>query len=170
MTPMLPHLKQACIIFVTAAVSVTMLSLSALPGHAQQQPFADLSGSWSGRGLITLSSGSRENINCRATYDVWGSGNNLQLALRCASDSYNFDFRANVTYGDGTINGSWTETTQHAAGTFSGSVKGNRIEARAEGQTFAALLGMTTHGNRQSISIRSPGSSMSEVTIVLSRR
>ena len=167
---MLPNLKQVCVAFVAAAASLTMLSLWVLPGHAQQRPFAELPGSWSGKGNITLSSGSREPIHCRATYDVRGNGNDLKLTLRCASDSYNFDFRADGTYGDGTINGRWSETTQRAAGTFSGSVKGNHIEARAEGQTFAALLGMTTHGNRQSILIRSPGSTMSEVTIVLSRR
>lgn len=167
---MLPNFKQACIAVVTAAACATTLSLSVLPSHTQQRPFAGLPGYWSGKGNIKLSSGSREPISCRATYDVPGSGNDLQLVLRCASDSYNFDFRANGTYGDGTINGRWTETTKSAAGTFSGSVKGNHIEARAEGQTFAALLGMTTHGNRQSILIRSPGSAMSEVTIVLSRR
>jgi len=167
---MLPNFKQACIAVVTAAACATTLSLSVLPSHTQQRPFAGLPGYWSGKGNIKLSSGSREPISCRATYDVPGSGNDLQLVLRCASDSYNFDFRANGTYGDGTINGRWTETTKSAAGTFSGSVKGNHIEARAEGQTFAALLGMTTHGNRQSILIRSPGSTMSEVTIVLSRR
>ena len=167
---MLPNFKQACIAFVTAAACATMLALSVMPGHTQQRPFGDLPGSWSGKGNITLSSGSREPIRCRATYDVRGSGNDLQLALRCASDSYNFDFRAKGLYRDGSIAGQWDETTRRAAGTFTGSVKGNHIEARAEGQTFAALLGMTTHGNRQSILIRSPGSAMSEVTIVLSRR
>jgi hypothetical protein len=165
-----PRLKQASIAFVVAAVFVIVLSLSALPSHAQQGPFANLSGSWSGGGNITLSSGSRERIQCRATYDVWASGNDLQLALRCASDSYNFDFRGNAVYSDGNITGSWSEATRHAAGQFTGRVNGNHIDARAEGQTFAALLGMTTHGNRQSISIRSPGSQMSEVTIALSRR
>ena len=165
---MSPHLKRALIAFVTVAASVTMLSVA--PGLAQKHPFGDLPGSWAGRGHITLSSGSREHLHCRATYDVPGSGNDLQLALRCASDSYSFDFRAKGIYNGGTINGTWTETIQHAAGTFGGSVKGNHIAARAEGQTFAALLDLTTRGNRQSILIQSPGSKMSEVAIVLSRR
>jgi hypothetical protein len=169
-TPMLPHLKQACIAFVIVAASVTMLSLSAPAGHAQKHPFAELPGSWSGRGNITLSSGSHERIHCRATYAVRGAGNDLHLALRCASDSYSFDFRATGRYGDGTISGSWNETIQRAAGSFTGSVNGNHISVRAEGPTFAALLDMTTHSRRQSILIRSPGSKMSEVTIVLSRR
>jgi hypothetical protein len=167
---MSPHWKQACIAILAAAASAAMLSLSAPPGHAQKHPFADLPGSWSGRGHITLSSGSRERLHCRATYEVRTGGNDLQLALRCASDSYSFDFRANGIYGNGTISGGWTETIQHAAGSFGGTVNGNHIAVRAEGQTFAALLDMTTRGNRQSILIQSPGSKMSEVTIALSRR
>jgi hypothetical protein len=164
------RLKQACIAFVTTAVSVIVLSLSALPGHAQQGPFADLSGSWSGSGNITLSSGSHNHIQCRATYNVRAGGHDLQLVLRCASDSYNFDFRGNAIYSDGNITGSWSEATQHAAGQFTGRVNGNHINARIEGQTFAALLDLTTHGNRQSISIRSPGSQISEVAIALRSR
>ncbi len=136
------RLKQACIAFVTAAVSVIVLSLSALPGHAQQGPFADLPGSWAGGGNITLSSGSRERIQCRATYDVGGGGNNLQLALRCASDSYNFDFRGNATYSDGNISGNWNETTQSAAGQFSGRVKGNRIDGQGRGADFRGVVGL----------------------------
>ena len=46
----------------------------------------------------------------------------------------------------------------------------NHIDARIEGQTFAAFLNMTTHGNRQSVSLRSPGSRVSGVTIALTRR
>jgi hypothetical protein len=167
---MLPHFKQACVAFATVAASATLLSLSAPAGLAQKHPFAELPGSWSGRGNITLSSGSHERIHCRATYAVQDGGNDLRLALRCASDSYSFDFRATGRYGDGTISGSWNETIQRAAGSFSGSVKGNHIAVRAEGPTFAALLDMTTHSHRQSIVIRSPGSKMSEVTIALSRR
>ena len=167
---MSPRLKQVCISFITAAVSVIVLSLSALPGLAQQGPFANLAGSWSGSGDITLSSGSREHIQCRATYNVGAGNNNLQLALRCASDSYKFDFRGNAMYSDGNVTGSWFETTQHAAGQFTGRVNGNHINARIEGQTFSALLDITTHGNRQSISIRSPGSKISEVKIALRSR
>ena len=42
------------------------------------------------------------------------------------------------------MTGDWFESTNQAAGQFFGSIKGNRIDARIEGQTFAALLNMTT--------------------------
>ena len=164
------YLKQACIAFITAAVSVIMLSLSEAPGHAQEGPFADLSGSWSGGGSITLSSGSRERIQCRANYAVRAGGSDVRLTLRCAGDSYNFNFRGNAIYSGGAISGSWSETTQNAAGQFSGRARGNRIDVRIEGATFTARLGMTTQGDRQSISLRSPGSEFPDVTIALRRR
>jgi hypothetical protein len=165
-----PQLKQTGMAFIRAAACIIALSLSALPGHAQQNPFGELAGSWAGNGNITLNSGTRERINCRANYETPESGTSIRLALRCASDSYTFDFSANGVYRDGVITGQWDERTRHAAGTFTGSVKGNHIEGRAEGQTFSALLGLTTTGNRQSISIRSPGSTLSDVAIVLSRK
>lgn len=147
---------------------LVMLVVPGLP-WAQDNPLSALNGNWAGRGNIALSDGSRESISCRASYDVPG-GPNFALTLKCASDSYTFDFSARGIYGEGKISGNWDERTRYAAGIFNGTVNGSRIDARAEGQTFSALFTMTTHGNRQSISIRSPGSAMSEVTIVLSRR
>ena len=164
------HVVPPSIALIAAAVCVIVLALS-LPGYATQQgPFADLSGDWSGGGTVTLSSGSNEKIRCRATYNSQAAGNNLKLTLRCASDSYNVDFRGTAINSDGNMTGNWFESTNQAAGQFFGSIKGNRIDARIEGQTFAAFFNMTTYGNRQSVSLRSPGSRVSSVTMALTRR
>ena len=88
------HLIPSSIAFTAAVVCVIAVSLSPLPGYAEQGPFANFSGDWSGGGTVTLSSGSNEKIRCRATYDSQAAGNNLKLAIRCASDSYNVDFRS----------------------------------------------------------------------------
>jgi hypothetical protein len=165
------HVVPPSIASIAGAVCVIALSLLPLPGYATQQgPFADLSGEWSGGGTVTLSSGSNEKIQCRATYDSQAAGNNLKLALRCASDSYNVDFRGTAINSGGNMTGNWFESTNQAAGQFFGSIKGDRIDARIEGQTFAAFFNMTTHGNRQSVSLRSPGSRVSSITMALTRR
>jgi hypothetical protein len=164
------HVGPSSIAYIAAAVCAIALSLSPLPGYAEQGPFAGLSGDWSGGGTVTLSSGSNEKIRCRATYASEVTGNNLKLALRCASDSYNVDFRGTATNSGGNMTGNWFESTNQAAGQFFGSIKGNRIDARIEGQTFAAFLNMTTQGNRQSVSLRSPGSGVSGITMALTRR
>lgn len=134
-------------------------------------PFENLAGSWAGGGNITIGNNPSERIRCRANYDVGGAGTTVRLELRCASDSYTFELQGNVRYQAGEVRGDWNETTRGAAGMVAGSVKGDRVDVRVEGQTFSALLSLVTQGEKQSISIQAPvGSQMSEAKITLSRR
>ena len=131
--------------------------------------FAGLAGSWSGTGTITLSSGAKERIRCRATYSPAENGSLLQQSLRCASDSYNFDLRSNVKNEAGAISGTWRESTRQAQGSISGRASPGQIQANIQGPNFAASLLLATRGDRQSVSLRSQGSELSEVSIVLNR-
>ena len=146
-------------------------ALSVIAGRADTpMAFASLAGSWAGSGTIELS-GAREPIRCRAAYDVLDERSNLQLNIRCASDSYNFDLRASATYAGGGISGSWSESTRNAAGTISGKAEGDRIQVLAVGPWFTAELTLVTHGNKQAVSIKSreKDSSVKGVTITLQR-
>ena len=152
------------------------LSLMVLPAQAQQRtaeaaigPFQALAGIWSGTGLITMKDGGHERIRCRGTYAVQSGGNNMQQQLLCASDSYKFETSTNITHSGGQLLGNWSENTRHVGGRVSGHASGNSIQARADGDTFTALLSVTTHGDRQTVSIQSPGSVLSEVLISLTR-
>lgn len=134
-------------------------------------PFAHLAGAWTGSGSITIGNNPSERIRCRANYDVGNVGTTVQLELRCASDSYAFELQGNVRYQSGEVRGDWSERTRGAAGMVAGSVKGDRVDVRVEGQTFSALLSLVTHGEKQSISIQAPvGNQMSEASIILNRR
>ena len=140
-------------------------------GHAQSAaPFGALAGQWSGAGTIELSSG-REPIKCRAAYDVLEDLKILQLNIRCASESYNFDLRASANYTAGAITGSWSESTRNAAGTISGKADGDRFHVVATGPTFTAALTLVTRGNKQSVTIKSQNdkSSVKGVSITLQR-
>lgn len=152
-----------------AAAAASLLGL-AVPAsvEASSSPFAALSGSWSGGGVITMASGSKERIRCRARYDVGGAGSNLDLTLRCASDTYNFELQSNATHNNGAVSGTWAETTRHVGGNIDGSARGNSIHVRVSG-TIAALLSVNTNANQQSISIEAPGTEMASVAISLSR-
>jgi hypothetical protein len=149
-------------------LSVVMIASLPAGGIASDSPFAALPGSWTGTGTIAMSSGAKERIRCQANYRL-DNPLNLRLEMNCASDSYRFELHSYITYDDQTISGSWNETTRRVGGQITGRASGPRIQARAEGQTFTALLDMTTRGNRQQVSIQSPGSEMSGVTIVLTR-
>jgi hypothetical protein len=149
---------------------VLVLSVAFVAAQAQQPgPFASLAGNWSGVGSIAMSNGAKERIRCRAIYKVDGSGSKVDLQLRCASDSYKFELQGNVVYQNGEVAGVWNESTRRAAGNMTGSVNGNQIDVRAAGQTFTALLSLTTRGDKQSISIQSPGSEMLEAVVALNR-
>jgi hypothetical protein len=152
--------------------AVAMACTASTAGLAQDggSPLSQMAGTWNGTGNITLSDGSRERIRCRSNYQPDANGGTMRLSLTCASDSYKFDLASNVVYSNGQISGNWNEMSRNAAGNISGTASGNRIEARVEGQTFAAFLSMITRGDTQNISIRAPGSTMQEVAISLSRK
>jgi hypothetical protein len=153
-----------------AGLTAATLLAAAGAGFAQgSTPLSLMAGSWSGTGNITLSDNTRERLRCRSSYKPDASGNTMVLSLTCASDSYKFDLASNVTYSGGQISGNWSESTRAAAGNLSGTANGGNVEARVEGQTFAAFISLSTRGDQQSISIRAPGSAMKEVAITLSR-
>jgi hypothetical protein len=156
-----------------ARAGLLLLALLCLPGGAVQaaaSPFAAMAGSWSGGGIINMTDGSQERLRCRASYEVGGTGAELRLSLRCASDSYTFDLASDVQYRGGEISGSWSEASRNVSGTISGRAAGGRIEAFAQGDSFSASLSLTTRGNRQTVSIRPQGTSIAAVSLALERR
>jgi hypothetical protein len=167
-----PKLTRGYVRALRQAAFAVLLSLFASQSFAQRSaegPFAALLGSWSGAGTIALSNGTKERIRCRAAYRLGNRSVDLLLGLGCASDSYKFELQSAIAYRGQSISGTWFESTREVGGAITGRVVGSQINARAEGQAFTAILALNTRGNRQSISIQSPGSEMSEVAITLTR-
>ena len=160
-------LKWSAAAALAAAIVWTPATASAQRGD---NPLTRLTGEWSGNGTITMNDGNRERIRCRASYADRSGGSETQIDLRCASDSYKFELSAQVVYRDGQVSGNWTEKTRSVAGQISGTANASRIDVRAIGQTFAALLLITTRSDSQTVSIKSPGSQMQEVAITLAKR
>jgi hypothetical protein len=156
--------------FATAALVAAL----AFSNPAQTQgsgPFSVMAGSWTGGGSLKVGNGVNESIRCRAQYRVGSTGATVTIELRCASDSYNFELHGNVRYQNGEVLGDWSERTRGTAGRVAGSIKGDQVNVRVEGQTFSALLSLTTRGDKQSIAITAPvGREMSEAKITLNRR
>lgn len=149
-----------------------VLCLAAGIGQAAAgEAFIRIAGQWRGNGTIEFSDKSKETLHCRAAYDVLKSGTNLQLAIRCASDSYRIDLLGNASETNGKITGSWSEATLNVSGTLSGSADGSSIKVLASSPAFTASFGLVTHGARQSVSIRSqtPESTIRGASISLAR-
>jgi hypothetical protein len=164
--PLGHHMRSA----LKVAAAAALLGFAASPGSAFAfgSPFTAMSGSWSGSGTITTSDGNKERIRSRAKYDVDSGGSTLDLTLRCASDSYNFELQSNVAHRNGAVSGNWSENTRHVGGNIEGSASGNAISVRVSG-VISATLGMNTNGNQQSISIQAPGTELQSVAISMSR-
>jgi hypothetical protein len=152
-----------------AAAIFAAITFQPIDAHAAG-PFTALAGNWAGSGTISMESGTRERIRCRATYSIAPGGDSLTQALRCASDSYKFDVDSTVTANGGSISGSWTETTRNATGNVTGSINGPVIEVLVTGVGFTAGISILTRDGMQAVAIQpSGGTDVVGVRVILRR-
>jgi len=154
-----------------SVAGLLLVGAGARDARSEPGPFSALHGSWSGGGTIKKSNGASERVRCRSAFETAGAAN-LLLRLRCASDSYNFDLTANVAYQDGTISGTWQEATRNVNGGISGhsASEGRQVQAVAQTVGVASNITLTTRGNRQSVSIVTPGAEVPEITVSLEKK
>lgn len=126
---------------------------------AAEGPFSDFSGSWTGNGTLRPTNGAVERIRCNASYRPRGSSQHeIDLQLRCASDSYHFDLSGQFSADDqNQVTGRWTERSRNIGGTAVGNASGDRLQVHVESSGFAADLVMTTRNRRQNVTIDSQG-------------
>ena len=143
-----------CLVALVSAFFIPLLPTAAATG-----PFADFSGTWSGTGTVRTGGNAPERIRCNANYRQRGSSQHeVDLQLRCASDSYNFDLAGQFTADDrNEITGQWTERSRNTGGTAIGRANGDRLDVHVESGGFAADLVMVTRNRRQSVTIDSQG-------------
>jgi hypothetical protein len=145
--------------------AVVVLALAAPVGVAAAAgPFDGLEGVWTGNGTLTYASGTKEALSCRVQYLQPGP-NSLTQALRCASDSYNFQINASFDSVNGQIKGKWRELVNSVAGDVTGTVSGGRINGQLQGPTFIAQLRVVTTGDRQTVVIDAPIEEIRTVSI-----
>ena len=153
-----PILRRAA--FVGCAIAIVLWACaSVLPALAASGPFADFRGSWSGTGTIRQEGQQPERIRCHATYRQRGSsGHEIDLQLRCDSDSYKFDLTGQFAAdGSNHISGSWNERTRGVGGSVYGVARGSRVQIHVDAPGLSATLSMTTRNRRQSVSIDAHG-------------
>jgi hypothetical protein len=150
-----------------AGVGAALLMI-APASRADPGAFNGYAGQWTGNGTITIANAGTERIRCKGTYIVNNGGNTLQLALRCASDSYRFDLNSDVTaYGEN-LNGSWTEASRNVNGSVSGRVSAGQVTALVQTNGYAANFSISTRGSKQSVHVTSKGD-LRDVTISLTK-
>ena len=160
-------------LFSRLSMAIGFMAFTAVAG-AEAQPtspglFAELDGSWSGRGSVRFSDGKSEKITCRAYYNPRGEGAELGLAIRCASASYKIEIRASLLNQNGRLTGRWEERTFNASGEVTGRATAGKISMDIAGGGLTGSMSVSTEGSRQAVSISTEGSNLKGVTIALSR-
>jgi hypothetical protein len=158
----------------TRAAAITLLGLSTLSGigarPAWAGTFSDLAGSWAGTGTLNRKDGASERLRCQARYDVEGAGEQMNLRITCASDSFKFDLTGYIINSGGTISGQWSEPNYNSTGSMDGRASEGRITAHAVGNTFSAQLSVTTQGNRQAVTIQPQETDVTRVSLTFQKR
>lgn len=154
---------------IAAAIAVfAALSMSAGSASAAENPFPSLVGAWSGSGVATLDSGKTENMRCKGYYTGNGA-EGLGVAIRCANASSNIDLRANLTYANGSVSGSWEERTYNAAGNVAGKASANKVNLSITGGGLTASMAVSINGSSHQVSISTQGTGLKGVNISLTR-
>ena len=164
------RLSQASIL--SCCLVLAALYVTPPPAMAESGPFAEFAGSWSGSGTLRPENGASERIRCNASYRPSGrSQRDVDLQLRCASDSYNFDLSGQFSADEqNQVSGRWTERSRSTGGTAVGNAEGDRLQLHIEAAGFAADVVMVTRNRRQSVNIDSHGAGqVVRATITLNR-
>jgi hypothetical protein len=143
-----------------------MTPTEALP---QPGPFERMSGTWSGGGKVVFSDGHDEPIRCRLANDVGGAGSLLELHLRCASASYNFEVQSTVASYQGGVSGNWNERSRNIRGQLLGVSEKDRVVAHVEGGAFEADVTLTVTGSLLAFTLAPVHTEVREVVIILQR-
>jgi len=147
-------------------IAAAVLFATSVSGYAQSGPFAPLAGSWRGAGTLSLDDGSTERVRCRASYAVRGAS--MDMTLTCASDAYKFNLQGDVVSEGGAISGNWSESSRGVSGTLQGRGGNGNFQVIASSAGFNANISLATHGNRQTIVMRTD-STFRGASISLSR-
>jgi hypothetical protein len=154
--------------FVYVACILILTPFSSFSSARQELSFTGYAGNWTGSGTLSHQSGLTERVRCEATYALHGP-NTLAQTLACSSDSTSFRLMSTINSRENGLSGDWTETVRNAHGAFTGSMQRSAIVGTVNGPGFSAGIAIAIRGAKQSIEIRSPGSDINLLQMVLTR-
>ncbi len=153
----------------SVAVALVVAAIGGTSALADTNPFAQLAGSWRGKGTVTYSSGTKERLTCKVTYDSAAS-DSVQQHLTCASDSYKFEIQAYYRAHDGVITGHWDELTLNISGSISGGMNSGTISGKLSGPGFTATVLVDTKGDDQNVTIAAQDQDIKDVSVDVRRQ
>ena len=150
---------------VGAAIILAPLALSAL---AAENPFTQLAGTWSGSGTAQLEGGKTESLRCKGYYTNGDGGAALGLSIRCANASAKVELRANLSYANGAVSGSWEERTYNQSGTITGKANGTKMNLSISGG-IEGSMSVSVAERHHSVTVSTAASALKGINISMSR-
>lgn len=144
-------------------------SVICIPEARAASPFESLAGAWSGGGRVTFEGGQSERLRCNAQYRSTRAGQQLGIAIRCASPSSAFELRSDLAYRGGRVSGNWQERTLGASGEASGRADSSRVVLRFTG-TASGSMAVAFTGRSQTVTIATHGTALRGLRMSLRRR
>jgi hypothetical protein len=132
-------------------------------------PVGDLPGRWSGTGAVVYGDGKSERVKCVATYFIESGGETVRQNLRCASQAYDIDAVATLKVRGGQVSGEWQERRWAATGSVAGKVTDEGFSLSIKGDTFNAVMAVSTTSCKQSIDITPSGFDVTKISIGLGK-
>lgn len=119
----------------SALVGALMCLSAAYNANAADRFFADLVGSWQGKGLVRdLPSSPQENIRCRLTMGLASAGNRLTVLGNCSVAGVVLPVTGSITaQGNGYSANLFANIVQVTNSNFSGNVKGSNLFLKYDG-------------------------------------
>lgn len=151
-----------------AYLTVALSALSASNSGAADNPFNSLAGTWNGSGTAKFEGGKTESLRCKGYYTNGAGGTNLGLSIRCANASAKVELRANLTYANGTVTGSWEERTYNQSGTVSGKASSNKMNLNISGG-IQGSMSVAMGGGGHQVSVSTGGPTLKGINISMSR-
>lgn len=153
--------------FTAAAFAAGVLLVSNVPSRADDNPFPELAGSWSGSGTAKFDGGTSEKMSCKGYYTNGGK-DQLGLNIRCANASNKIELRANLSFANGDVSGSWEERNYNATGQVTGHATSRKINVGISGG-LTGSMSVSLGGANHSVSISTEGVALKGVVISFSR-
>jgi hypothetical protein len=156
-------------LLLAAGLAGATLLRPAIASTQPASPFASFAGKWSGSGQVIGADGNREQIRCRASYEISEKGDALTQTLVCASSSYRVDVSSYVVLDGQNAQGYWSEKTRQVQGNLTGHIVDGLFQGTVVGPAFTAQLSLKAAGGKQIVDIKPQGANVAEVEVELSR-
>ena len=151
-----------------AIAAATLLAPAMLPAVAAENPFTQLAGTWSGSGTAQLEGGKTESLRCKGYYTNGAGGSALGLSIRCANASAKVELRANLSYANGAVSGSWEERTYNQSGTITGKASGTKLNLAISGG-IEGSMSVSVAERHHSVTVSTAASALKGINISMSR-